>query len=236
MVIKSWRKVWKQAARFRCRFMAVLAAVLVLGSAVGCGGLGKTSGRMVLSPAQLNEDEQAIARLLSMSGNTHIYDFAVDHSQSEVQVQLYVLGSDGQWQTLDQSSGRMNKEDGRMALNLDGLPQTMTVSVYGNDGDGFSYTGSDDTASADEVVLEGAAADEDTTDLMVSRITTFLQEPREIVYGTEIPVAMQTVKLADSGAVMTNTSPQLEAFFAPESLTVDETLQHYAVTVTFTID
>lgn len=226
MVIKSWRKVWKQAARPRCRFMAVLAAVLVLGSAVGCGGLGKTSGRMVLSPAQLNEDEQAIARLLSMAGNTHIYDFAVEHSQSAVQVQLYVLGSDGQWQTLAQSSGQMNKEDGRMALNLDGLPQTMTVSVYGNDGDGFSYTGSDDTASADE----------DTTDLMVSRITTFLQEPREIVYGTEIPVAMQTVKLADSGKVMTNTSPQLEAFFAPESLTVDETLQHYAVTVTFTID
>ena len=77
----------------------LLAAALAL-SLAGCGAYGDNSkgkgGAMTIAPAQLSQEEQALADLLALGMEAyHIFDFQVEGAKS-IHLRAYEL-ADGEW-------------------------------------------------------------------------------------------------------------------------------------------
>ena len=98
----------------------LLAAALAL-SLAGCGANGdkdkNKGGAMTIAPAQLSEEEQALADLLALGMESyHIFDFQVEGAKS-IHLRAYEL-SDGEWNCAEHGVLEAAGGAGRVALTF----------------------------------------------------------------------------------------------------------------------
>lgn len=177
----------------------------------GCGA--EAVPVMYIQPAELNEEEAAVAKLLGADTDQHLFDVVLDGTAKTVSVNTYEL-VDGVWELFSGGGGVTLKEgvkEGRMAFGFQDLRGERREALqFGKDVSAVSY-------SLEEEPEEG-----------LGRTTSFLSNRTEIVYGKEIPLAVQ-ISTAQNQVVSYNP----EYFFRPEEY---ESLgyEHVcALTVTF---
>lgn len=193
------------------RKIFALFALLVL---CGCTS-AEAAPAMYIQPAELNEEEEAVAKLLGADTDQHIYDVVLDGTAKKVSVNTYVL-EDGAWKLVTGGGGMTLKEgvkEGRMAFGFQDLRGEYREAVQ---------FGKDFTA-----VKFGSSEELDDPEGM-GRTTSFLAGRTEIVYEKEIPLAIQinTTKNAVS-------SYDPEYFFRPEEYEKFGYEHVHALTVTF---
>ena len=190
------------------KFFALIALLALL---AGCSAEAAPS--MYIEPAKLDEKEEAVAKLLGADTDQHLFDVVLDGTAKKVSVNTYEL-EDGAWELVSGGGGMALKEgvkEGRMAFGFQDLRGERREALqFGKDVSAVSY-------SLEEEPEEG-----------LGRTTSFLSNRTEIVYGKEIPLAVQ-ISTAQNQVVSYNP----EYFFRPEEY---ESLgyEHVcALTVTF---
>ena len=159
------------------KLTALLLAVTLALSFSACAG-GEQQARepeMYIEPAQLNEDEKKISRLLGGMEGQAIFDFSVDDSVQSLIITTWKL-EDGQWTEYMLDSQRLDGGFGRIALGFEDITKGCRITVQTRSG--FS-AGSSDGAADQE--LEG-----------MGRTTAYLAQRREIKYGEDTALAIQT--------------------------------------------
>ena len=156
-------------------FPLLLALLLFL---CGCSQ-PEASPAMYIEPAQLTEEEQAIADLLGANTQQLIYDFVVDETVQRMSVSAYEL-IDGQWQPFiggPDSGIAFTDTKGRIALDFDRLEEGLREAIQSE-----NYKGS--TAWSAEI---------DDSPAGTSWATSHLSQTTEITYEVEVPLAIQIV-------------------------------------------
>ena len=192
------------------RKIFALFALLVL---CGCTS-AEAAPAMYIQPAELNEEEEAVAKLLGADTDQHIYDVVLDGTAKKVSVNTYVL-EDGAWKLVTGGGGMALKEgvkEGRMAFGFQDLRGSLRKAVQ---------FGDDFFASSHEIP-------EEETEENLGRTTSFLSNRTEIVYGQEIPLAIQ-INTSKNEVVSYFT----EYFFHPEEYEKFGYEHVCALTVTF---
>ena len=159
------------------KLTALLLAVTLALSFSACAG-GEQQARepeMYIEPAQLNEDEKTISRLLGGMEGQAIFDFSVDDSVQSLIITTWKM-EDGQWVEYMLDSQRLDESSGRIALSFEDLTAGCRIAVQ--TGSGFSASTRD--GEADEE-LEGMGC-----------TTAYLPQRREIEYGEDIALVIQT--------------------------------------------
>ncbi len=190
--------------------LLVLAALLL----AGCSGRADEPA-MYIRPAELSEEEEAVARLLGADTEQHLFDVALDGTAKTVSICAYEL-MDGKWESFSGGGGMALEEGekkGRMAFGFTDLRGDMRQAVqFGKNFSAVSWGG----------------PEEETAAAGMSQTTAFLSNPTEIVYGQEIPIAVQ-INTAKNEV----SSYDPEYFFQPERY-AEKGYEHvYALTVTF---
>ena len=212
--------------RFK-RYCALLFAVLLALSAVGCG---KTSyAPMSVGPVQLSDEEEALARLLDVNMDSYrIFDFKTDgkgkSGVKSLQITLYELEG-GEWTVKLQGQRALSDASGRLALSFGKITEGVHLTVQSENAfESLSLEpgGSDDTSSMScttSVLTESAVVELDKeTPLAIQIITSknditsygvqYFDMPREYakhgyehVYAVTLMFSQKTVyELADSAA------------------------------------
>ena len=180
-----------------------------------CGCMAQAAPAMYIQPAELTEEEEAIARLLGADTDQYLFDVVLDGAAKTVSVNTYEL-TEGKWELLTGGGGMALKEDakqGRMAFGFEDLRGECREALqFGTNFTAVSY-GSPEEAAA------GAG---------MGRTTSFLSERTEIVYEREIPIAIQIS--TSKNEVL---SYGVEYFFQPEEYEKFGYEHVYALTVTF---
>ena len=192
------------------KILAVCALVALL---CGCGA--NAAPAMYIQPAELNEEEEAVAKLLGADTDQHLFDVVLDGTAKTVGVNTYVL-ADGQWELVTGGGGMALKEgvkEGRMAFGFEDLRGECREALQ---------FGKDTTA-----VKYGSPEELDNPEGM-GRTTSLLSNRTEIVYGREIPIAIQ-INTAKNEVL----SYDPEYFFQPEEYEKFGYEHVYALTVTF---
>lgn len=198
-------------------FMKAGALLLLLALLLcGCGAKPLPGVYSVyIQPAELTEEESAIAKLLGADTDQHLFDVVLDGTAKTVRVNTYEL-VDGTWALLTGGGGMALKEgakEGRMAFGFEDLRGEYREALqFGSDFTAVSY-GSPEEAAAGEGL---------------GRTTAFLSERTEIVYEREIPLAIQ-ISTAKNDVLSYNPS----YFFQPEEYEKLDYEHVYALTVTF---
>ena len=170
------------------------------------------SPAMYVEPAQLNQDEEAIAKLLGANTEQLIYDFKVDETVQSFYLTVYHL-EDGAWTVFNGGGGyAWSGKEGRLALDFDVIPNGMRVALQ--HGDQFSAT----SHTASEPM------DTENT----SRSTSRLSSRTALVYEQEVPLVLQTY--TDR---MEHRSYSPESFFTPEVYAEGGFTDVYAITIMF---
>lgn len=168
-----------------------------------------------IQPAELTEEEEAIAKLLGADTDQYLFDVVLDGTAKTVSVNTYEL-TDGTWALLTGGGGMALKEDakqGRMAFGFEDLRGECREALqFGTNFTAVSY-GSPEEAAAGEGM---------------GRTTSFLSERTEIVYEREIPIAIQ---ISTSKNEVVSYDPSY--FFQPEEYEKFGYEHVYALTVTF---
>lgn len=189
----------------------ILALFTLLALLAGCSAEAAPS--MYIEPAQLDEKEEAVAKLLGADTDQHLFDVVLDGTAKTVSVNTYVL-KDGKWELITGGGGMALKEgvkQGRMAFGFEDLRGECREAVqFGKDFTAVKYGPS-----------EGYG---DT----LGRAISFLSDRTEIVYGQEIPLAVQ-INTGLNKIVSYNP----EYFFQPEEYEKLDYEHVYALTVTF---
>lgn len=191
----------------------VFAILVLLALLAGCSA--EAAPAMYIEPAQLSEEEEAIAKLLGADTDQRIYDVVLDGTAKTVSVNTYVL-EDGEWKLVTGGGGMALKEGsnkGRMAFGFEDLRGEYREAVqFGKDFTAVKYGSSEELDDP-----EG-----------MGRTTSFLSNREEIVYGREIPLAIQ-INTTKNEVVSYFT----EYFFHPEEYEKLGYEHVYALTVTF---
>lgn len=189
-------------------------ALLALLALVLCGCTAEAAPEMYIEPAQLSEEEEAVAKLLGADTDQHLFDVVLDGTAKTVSVRTYEL-VDGAWELRSGGGGMALKEGekrGRMAFGFEDLRGSLRKAVQ---------FGDDFFASSHEIP-------EEETEEKLGRTTSFLSNRTEIVYGQEIPLAIQ-INTSKNEVVSYFT----EYFFQPEEYEKFGYEHVYALTVTF---
>ena len=194
-------------------------ALLVLLALVlcGCSSAGAAPA-MYIQPAELDEKEEAVAKLLGADTDQHLFDVVLDGTAKKVSVCIYEL-VDGEWELRSGGGGfslnevRDDARKGRMAFGFEDLRGEYREALqFGKDFTAVKYGSSEDLDDP-----EG-----------MGRTTSFLSNRTEIVYGQEIPLAIQ-INTSKNEVVSYFT----EYFFHPEEYEKFGYEHVYALTVTF---
>lgn len=187
--------------------IALLALVLS-----GCGA--EAVPPMYIQPAELNEEEAAVAKLLGADTEQHLFDVALDGTAKKVSVNTYKL-KDGAWELISGGGGMSLKDGvkkGRMAFGFRDLRGEYREALqFGEDFTAVTY------GSPEEEAEDGLGC---TTSLLAGRAA--------IVYEQEIPIAIQ-INTAKNEVRSYNP----EYFFRPEEYEKLGYEHVYALTVTF---
>lgn len=193
------------------RKLFALFALLAL--LAGCSAEAAPS--MYIEPAKLNEEEEAVAKLLGADTDQHLFDVVLDGTAKKVSVNTYVL-EDGQWKLVTGGGGMALKEgvkQGRMAFGFEDLRGEYREAVqFGKDFTAVKYGSPDDLDDP-----EG-----------MGRTTALLSNRTEIAYEREIPLAVQ-INTTRNEVLSYDT----EYFFQPEEYEKLGYEHVYALTVTF---
>ncbi len=191
----------------------VFALLVLLALLAGCSA--EAAPAMYIQPAELNEEEEAVARLLGADTDQHLFDVVLDGTAKRVSVNTYVL-ENGEWKLLTGGGGMALKEgekNGRMAFGFEDLRGEYREALqFGKDFTAVKY---------------GSPEEIDDPEGM-GRTTSFLSNRTEIVYGEEIPLAIQ-IHTTKNEVVSYFT----EYFFQPEEYEKLGYEHVYALTVTF---
>lgn len=191
------------------RLLAVFLFVLLLW---GC--TGEPEPAMYIQPAQLTEEETAIADLLALDMDQRIFDFQVDDTVQVMDIRAYEW-IDGVWDPfIGGSGGGMAHTDtqGRIALDFDKIPEGLRMAVQSDHHNGA-------TGITREPMEELKS---------MSCATSLLSEKTEIVYEQEIPLAIQIITSKNEIH-----SYDTSYFFEPEAYAQYGHEHVYAITVVF---
>lgn len=168
---------------------------------------------MYIQPAELTEEEEAIAKLLGADTDQHLFDVALDGTAKKVSVNVYEL-VDGMWEPFISGDRALkeNTTEGRMAFGFEDL--------RGEFREAFQFEGASGASTYYPL--------EEEEDSALGRATAFLSSRTEIVYGQEIPLAVQ-IHTAKDGVL----SYDPAYFFQPEEYEKHGYEHVYALTVTF---
>lgn len=193
------------------RKLFALFALLAL--LAGCSAEAAPS--MYIEPAKLNEEEEAVAKLLGADTDQHLFDVVLDGTAKTVSVNTYVLEG-GEWKLVTGGGGMALKEGekkGRMAFGFEDLRGEYREAVqFGKDFTAVKYGSPDDLDDP-----EG-----------MGRTTALLSGRTEIAYEREIPLAVQ-INTTKNEVLSYDT----EYFFQPEEYEKLGYEHVYALTVTF---
>ena len=192
----------------------VLALFVLLALTLGsCGA--EAAPPMYIQPAELNEEEAAIAKLLGADTDQHLFDVVLDGAAKTVRVNTYVL-EDGKWELVTGGGGmslKAGEKKGRMALGFEDLRGEYREAVqFGKDFTAVKYGSSEEIDDP-----EG-----------MGRTASFLAGRTEIVYEREIPIAIQ-INTTKNQVL----SYDPEYFFQPEEYEKLGYEHVYALTVMF---
>lgn len=190
----------------------VFALLVLLALLAGCSA--EAAPAMYIEPAQLDEKEEAVAKLLGADTDQHLFDVVLDGTAKKVRTVVYEL-ADGEWRVLTAGNMALNEDSkkGRMAFGFEDLRGKYWEAVqFEKDFRSSSY-GSPEEAE----LAEG-----------MGRATSFLSNRTEVVYGQEIPLAVQ-IHTAKNGVI----SYGPEQFFYPEEYEELGYEHVYALTVMF---
>ena len=190
----------------------VFALLVLLALLAGCSA--EAAPAMYIQPAELNEEEEAVARLLGADTDQHLFDVVLDGTAKRVSVNTYVL-ENGEWKLLTGGGGMALKEgekNGRMAFGFEDRGEYREALQFGKDFTAVKY------GSPEEI--------DDPKGM--GRTTSFLSNRTEIVYGEEIPLAIQ-IHTTKNEVISYFT----EYFFQPEEYEKLGYEHVYALTVTF---
>lgn len=195
--------------------MKKVFALLALLTLVLCSCTAEAAPEMYIQPAELNEEEEAVARLLGADTDQHLFDVVLDGTAKKVSVNTYVLEG-GEWKLVTGGGGMALKEgvkQGRMAFGFEDLRGECREALqFGKDFTAVKY---------------GSPEEADDPEGM-GRTTSFLSNRTEIVYEQEIPLAIQ-INTTKNEVL----SYDPEYFFQPEEYEKLGYEHVYALTVTF---
>lgn len=156
----------------KCFLLIWIAAVLLL-----CGCQAKEQEGMYLEPAQLNDQESAIAKLLGANTDQLILDFSLDETVRSVHLNTYEL-IDGEWSPINGGGGMLMEDaKGRMALGFDVIPDGMRIAIQSE-----NHSHSSSHKSSEQMDVEGMGR---STSRMASRLN--------VEYEKECAVACQII-------------------------------------------
>ena len=208
------------------RYCSLLLAVLLALSAAGCGVTGHAP--MLVSPAQLSAEEEALTRLLDVNMDSYrIFDFQTgewSNSVKSVQITLYELEG-GAWTVKARSQRAFSDALGRLALSFGKITEGVHLAVQSEnffDSMSLDMGPEADTSSMSyttSMLTESAVMDMDKeTPLAIQIVTSknditsygvqYFDMPREYakhnyehVYAITLMFSQKTVyELADSAA------------------------------------
>ena len=186
----------------------LLAGALCL---AGCGQPAAPSeSEMYLQPAKLTQEESNILKLVGGS-EPSIFTFSADGRLEAVQVRAWLL-QDGAWEQQSGDFCVLDGGEGRLSLELEDLSRHWELGIQ--QGEDTSYT--------------SWTAPEEATFSGLSRTTSLLSEQVPLVYGEEIPLAVQIF----SSQNMVH-AYDVQTFFAPEEYAQWGHEAVYAVTACF---
>lgn len=192
-------------------------ALLALLALVLSGCTAEAAPEMYIEPAQLSEEEEAVAKLLGADTDQHLFDVVLDGTAKKVSVCTYEL-VDGAWELRSGGGGMALEEDdtrARLAFGFDDLRGKFRQAIQFGSGDYSAVS----HAPAEEFEERNSA---------LGRTIAFLSNRTEIVYEQEIPLAIQ-INTAKNEV----RSYDPEYFFRPEEYEKFGYEHVYALTVTF---
>lgn len=190
----------------------ILALFALLALLAGCSAEAAPS--MYIEPAKLNEKEEAVAKLLGADTDQHLFDVVLDGTAKKVRTAVYEL-EDGEWHARSAGNMALNEDSkkGRMAFGFEDLRGEYREAVQ---------------FEKDFSAMKHSPSEEPETEEGMSRTTALLSNRTEIVYGQEIPLAVQVFTTKNE---VTSYDP--EYFFQPEEYEKLGYEHVYALTVTF---
>ncbi len=190
--------------------------LVLLALLAGCSA--EAAPAMYIEPAQLSEEEEAMAKLLGADMDQHLFDVVLDGTAKKMSVTAYEL-ADGTWEPRIGGGGSgmaldEKAKEGRLCFGFEDLRKDFREAAQ-FDGIGYTATSWEGTEDLDDP--EG-----------MSRTTSFLANRTEIIYEKEIPLAVQ-INTAKNGVVSYNP----EYFFQLEEYEKLGYEHVYALTVMF---
>ncbi len=193
----------------------VFALLVLLVLLAGCSA--GAAPAMYIQPAELNEEEEAVAKLLGADTDQHLFDVVLDGTAKKASICTYEL-VDGAWELRSGGGGMALEEDdtkARLAFGFDDLQGKFRQAIQFSNGD-FS------------AVTHTLPEEAEERDPAMGRTTSFLSNRTEIVYGKEIPLAIQ-IHTTKNEVISYFT----DYFFQPEEYEKLGYEHVYALTVTF---
>lgn len=193
------------------KLTALLTLLLCAALLTGCAAQ-EAKPKMYITPAELNEDEQAIAKLLGANANQNIFDYVVDETLQSVSVKTYELVN-GQWEpSLGGGGTAVSGTKGRLALDFDVLPDRLRVA--------FQHEGA--YSATENKALKPLNAEG------LSRMSSRMIGQTAVEYEREIPLVMQIVTRKSE---VRSYAP--EDFYDPSQIAADGHDHVYVATITF---
>ena len=166
---------------------------------------------MYIEPAQLTEEEEAMAQLLGSDLKNPIYDFYLDDTVETVSITAYEL-KDGNWKLFSRDLGRFYDNSGRFTVDCSDLSAGFWFAIQSD-----NHYGSMNSEKGECFLTEG-----------MQILTSTLTERTEIAYEQEIPIAVQVCTTQDQII-----SSGLSSFFDPDEYSGMGYEHIYAVTIKF---
>lgn len=196
----------------------IFALFALLALLAGCSA--EAAPEMYIQPAQLSEEEEAVAKLLGADTDQHLFDVVLDGTAKKVSVCIYEL-VDGKW--------ALRSGGGGLAINDIEEDDTTLRMAFGFDDLRGKFRQAIQFGSGDYSAVSHAPAEEfEERNSALGRTIAFLSNRTEIVYGQEIPLAIQ-ISTSKNEVVSYFT----EYFFQPEEYEKFGYEHVYALTVTF---
>lgn len=173
---------------------------------------------MEMTVADLTAEEERMTSLLGTDKSVSLYDFTVDDTLQKITVYAYELGEDGTWHRISGAGTYFTEPTGRLALSFDLIGESITLSTQGKSETNHTTHVRDDYGTLEDELNEAG----------MMTITEKRQSAAKIVYGKEIPVAIQGITPNYEAA-----SLSISDFDNPQSLLDAGYECAYAVTIIF---
>ncbi len=153
----------------------MISVFLMLGFLLSLCACSQIVPAMQIAPAELTEEEEAMAELLGAGSGNQIFDFRVSDPEVTVQINTYRL-VDGAWDLVAGGGGlRFAGSEGRIALSFEKLTDGLRIAVQG-----------EKNSSATSFATQEQEFKE-----IGSYASNVLSNAAEITYAQEIPLAVQ---------------------------------------------